>query len=537
MTEQSLPPRWGMVIDLNRCVGCQTCTIACKHHNATTPDVQWRRVLDVEQGRFPDVQRFFMVTGCQHCEDAPCVPVCPTGATFKRDDGIVAIDYDQCIGCGYCAVSCPYEARTIAKSQDWYYGEETVQERAVAQPERIGVAQKCTFCSDRVDAGLAQGLTPGVDPAATPACSAACIAQAITFGDWNDAASPVRQLSAGRNLLQLNADVGTDPQLKYLYETPAVPGRETDPEADDEQRSDPANPLVGTRQAFWDWRAAMNWMLGGLSSGFAVMLYAFYLFGALDTDTLARTNLLAASLMGGGLLSVFWKLGRPERSWRAILRPHFSWMTRELYCVAVFFASVVAGYIWQSAIAFALVGLSAFAFLICQAQILFRARGIPAWRAPLIPYMIVASGLLEGIGLIAFLVGLPNGFPIALDGIAKAGIVLILLNAVLWKNYRDSGQKNRIPPLAREALAESDHAIRYGGHWVPIILFALSVIAPQIPLSILTVAGVALIGGGAFWKWAVILRAGYFEGFHLSRTPQRGSGTYAAPPRLDGWQR
>jgi len=536
MTTPELPPRWGMVIDLNRCVGCQTCTIACKHHNATTPDVQWRRVLDVEQGTFPDVQRFFMVTGCQHCADAPCVPVCPTGATFKRDDGIVAIDYDQCIGCGYCAVSCPYEARTIVKSQDWYYGEETVQERAVAQPDRIGVAQKCTFCTDRVEAGLAQGLTPGVDPTATPACSAACIAQAISFGDWNDPASPISRLAEDRDLLQLNQAAGTDPQIKYLYETPAVPGRDVDAAADDERRRDPANPLVGSRQQFWDWRAAMNWMLGGLSSGFAVVLYAFYLAGSIEAEVLARTNLIAMSLMTAGLFSVFLKLGRPERAWRAILRPQSSWMTRELYTVALFFPAVGAGYLWQSPIAFAVTAFAAAAFLFCQAQILYKARGIPAWRTPLIPLMIVASGLLEGVGLLAFMIGLPQGFPMPLGGVAMTGIALIIVNSVLWRSYREGANKYA-PPLARDAIAECDQAIRYGAQLVPAILFLLTILFPIIPLSIFTIAGVALIGGGAFWKWTVILRAGYFEGYHLQKTPQRGSGTYAAPARLDGWRR
>ncbi len=92
--------RWGMVVDLNRCVGCQTCTIACKHSNDTPPGVQWRRVLDVERGTFPDVERLFLVTGCQHCAEPPCVPVCPTGATAQRADGLVTMDYDTCIGCG-----------------------------------------------------------------------------------------------------------------------------------------------------------------------------------------------------------------------------------------------------------------------------------------------------------------------------------------------------------------------------------------------------------------------------------------------------
>ena len=92
------PPRWGMVIDVNRCVGCQSCTIACKHTNDTPPGVQWRRVLDVEQGEFPDVERVFLVVGCQHCAEPSCVPVCPTGATRQRDDGLVTMDYDLCIG-------------------------------------------------------------------------------------------------------------------------------------------------------------------------------------------------------------------------------------------------------------------------------------------------------------------------------------------------------------------------------------------------------------------------------------------------------
>jgi len=137
--------RFGMVIDLNSCVGCQTCTIACKHANDTPPGVQWRRVIDVELGTFPNVERLFMVTGCQHCAEPSCVPVCPTGATKQRADGLVTMDYDLCIGCGYCAVACPYQARTIAHEQNWYYGQPTLQEAKVAHDDRIGVAMKCTF--------------------------------------------------------------------------------------------------------------------------------------------------------------------------------------------------------------------------------------------------------------------------------------------------------------------------------------------------------------------------------------------------------
>ena len=114
--------RYAMVADLRRCVGCQTCTASCRHANATPPGVQWRRVLDVEQGVYPDVHRAFVPVGCQHCDDPPCRDVCPTTATKKRADGIVTIDYDLCIGCSYCAVACPYQARYRTDRASFAYG-------------------------------------------------------------------------------------------------------------------------------------------------------------------------------------------------------------------------------------------------------------------------------------------------------------------------------------------------------------------------------------------------------------------------------
>ena len=157
--------------DAERCIECNGCVTACKNANDVEWGIQRRRVVTLNDGEADEMS---ISVACMHCDDAPCMAVCPTDCFYKTDDGIVLHDKDLCIGCGYCAVSCPYHARTIVKDQNWYYGEETVQEQAVAQPERIGVAQKCTFCSDRVDSGLARGLKPGIDPEATPACSASC---------------------------------------------------------------------------------------------------------------------------------------------------------------------------------------------------------------------------------------------------------------------------------------------------------------------------------------------------------------------------
>lgn len=211
--------RWAMVADLRRCVGCQTCTASCKHANATPPGVQWRRVLDIEVGEYPDVQRAFVPMGCQHCDEPACVPVCPTQATRKRADGIVTMDYDRCIGCAYCTMACPYQARFKSPMGTFAYGKEaTASERQREQEARRDVATKCTFCVERIDSGLEQGLKPGVDPAATPACVNACIAEALAFGDLEDPQSNVSQLIARNRHFRINEELGTGPGFFYLWD-------------------------------------------------------------------------------------------------------------------------------------------------------------------------------------------------------------------------------------------------------------------------------------------------------------------------------
>lgn len=210
--------RWAMVADLRRCVGCQTCTAACKLVNATPVGVQWRRVLDMEFGEYPDVRRAFVPVGCQHCDDPPCVASCPTTATRKRADGVVTMDYDLCIGCAYCAVSCPYQARYRTLRPSFAYGKPIESEKVTHRAERLAVATKCTFCVDRIDDGLARGLRPGVDPEATPACVNACIAKAMAFGDLDDPQSSVSRLLAENRHFRMHEELGTGPGFFYLWD-------------------------------------------------------------------------------------------------------------------------------------------------------------------------------------------------------------------------------------------------------------------------------------------------------------------------------
>ena len=209
--------RYVMLVDIGRCVGCQTCTAACKLANATPPGVQWRRVLDVESGEFPDVHRTFVPVSCMHCADPPCMSVCPTQATWKRDDGIVAIDYELCIGCAYCAVACPYQQRHKTTRAEFAYGDDpSPAEEAKFDARRLGVSTKCTFCSDRIDLGRERGLVPGVDPEATPACVNSCISGALHFGDRDDPGSNVARLLRETQHFRMHEELGTDPGMYYI---------------------------------------------------------------------------------------------------------------------------------------------------------------------------------------------------------------------------------------------------------------------------------------------------------------------------------
>lgn len=157
-------PQLGWIIDLTKCTGCHTCEIACKAENNTYPQVapielkspfkakqvNWRRVLEFESGRFPYVKRSFYTMSCHHCAEPACMKACPVGAISKRSqDGIVLIDQAACIGCKYCSTACPYGAPQ--------FNEET------------GVTEKCTFCVHRLDVGL------------EPACVTACLGGALQW--------------------------------------------------------------------------------------------------------------------------------------------------------------------------------------------------------------------------------------------------------------------------------------------------------------------------------------------------------------------
>jgi dimethyl sulfoxide reductase iron-sulfur subunit len=237
-------PRYGMVIDLARCMGCRACMVACKVENNTPKAVFWMYVFRLEESEYPNTRMRFVPRPCMHCDNAPCVKVCPVGARYKREDGLVATDWQRCIGCRYCEVACPYGVNYFnwkdpKKNQylDWGspeakavktltgdavppYDNPDLDERFGPEKRRIagsghlkGVVEKCTFCVQRVEKGL------------EPACVANCPALALHFGDLDNLESNVARLLK-KSHFRLLEEIGTRPRVYYLGTQPTEGDRQ-----------------------------------------------------------------------------------------------------------------------------------------------------------------------------------------------------------------------------------------------------------------------------------------------------------------------
>ncbi|MUV57175.1 prokaryotic molybdopterin-containing oxidoreductase family, iron-sulfur binding subunit [Halogeometricum rufum] len=207
--------KWGMVIDLQKCVGCDSCTVACKAENRTPPGVSYNVVMEEEHGEFPNVTRTNVPRPCMQCENPPCVQVCPVSATYKMDNGVVNVDYDRCIGCRYCMIACPYGARYFDFGEN--YDDEVTGSGEVTSPEYgvdrgpreggespVGNVRKCSMCMHRLNRGE------------EPACVETCVGDARNAGDLNDPDSDVSEMADSTRSFQLKESEGTDPNVYYL---------------------------------------------------------------------------------------------------------------------------------------------------------------------------------------------------------------------------------------------------------------------------------------------------------------------------------
>ena len=212
--------RWGMVINLNKCIACGACAVKCNQEHFLPTGVLWSKILISETGKYPGVKKHVYPVLCNHCKDPVCTKVCPTGATQQREDGIVWVDQNKCMGCRHCMISCPYQSRSYySEEKECYPGQGFTEWETIGKilyPLRVGVVSKCNFCKERIDEGTKKGLKPGVDREATPACVVICPAKARYFGDLDDQESEVSKLIHEKGAVQLYRAHGTDPSVYYM---------------------------------------------------------------------------------------------------------------------------------------------------------------------------------------------------------------------------------------------------------------------------------------------------------------------------------
>jgi molybdopterin-containing oxidoreductase family iron-sulfur binding subunit len=226
------PHRFGLAIDLDRCLRCQACVVACAAENNVPPagrpaaaasrPIHWMDML-VPHGRTPALGglRAPLPIPCLHCQEPPCVEVCPVGATYRTADGIVAQIWDRCIGCRSCMVACPYSRRYYNWTTPAWPGGDASSANPDVALRPAGVVEKCTLCQHRIRARYERARideepVPDADLQRLPACAATCPAEAITFGDLADPSSAVARLAQSPRAVRLLDELGTEPKVFYL---------------------------------------------------------------------------------------------------------------------------------------------------------------------------------------------------------------------------------------------------------------------------------------------------------------------------------
>ncbi|HMG52744.1 MAG TPA: 4Fe-4S dicluster domain-containing protein, partial [Kofleriaceae bacterium] len=404
--------RWAKILDQTRCIGCHACSTACKSENGVPLGVHRTYVKAVEIGRFPSVRRAFQVTRCNQCDDAPCTTACPTRAMFRRPDGIVDFDKRICIGCKACIAACPYDAIFI-------------------NPED-GAAEKCNFCSHRIDAGL------------EPACVTVCPTSAITIGDLDAADSPIARFLQREAVAVRKPEKATRPKVFYrgahqatldplaarrpaggLFmwsEQPAVahgvpaghPGR----------GNSSAAALLAydvAHRAPWDWRVSLYTWTKGIAAGAYLVGLLLLALGAIAPGgavwrwAVPAVSAGALAATGGVLLA---DLEHPERFYLIFTRHHGkSWLVRGAFVIAGY-GGVLAAHLaltlagadrasaWLAIAGGPLAAMTAVytAFLFAQA----RARDL--WQSPLLPPHLIVQAAMAGAAAL-LLAGPPAGAP------------------------------------------------------------------------------------------------------------------------------
>ncbi|MCX2726766.1 polysulfide reductase NrfD [Thermomicrobium sp. 4228-Ro] len=482
--------RYGFVIDQRKCIGCHACTVACKSENLVPLGVYRTWVKYVEKGTFPHTRRSFTVLRCNHCDDAPCVTICPTKALFRRPDGIVDFDPQRCIGCKSCMQACPYDAIYI--------------------DPLTNTAAKCNYCSHRVDQGL------------LPACVVVCPEKAIIAGDLDDPTSEIHQLVAREPVTVRKPEQGTRPKLFYLGAdeanlTPEVQTRPTSylwaevrPDDRPPEAVRSAEYLPGPADARvvydvwhpkpWGWKVASYLWTKSIASG-ALGLGGPFLAAGLLHDQLALSlgaPVIAMVFLALTALLLIWDLKRPERFWYLLLKPNpRSWLVWGGYILLVAGALAFA---WAVASLFGWTGAQrALAWLALPGGIaaagytafLFgQAEGRDFWQSPLLFPALLAQAAVAGGAVLLLLTNIAGSPYEQQRWLALATLAGLLTLAVLVAS-------ELLLPHPNLHVAKAAHLLTHGPYRVELLGLGVSVgvLVPTLALALGWAAGDLTVWG------------------------------------------
>jgi Fe-S-cluster-containing dehydrogenase component/formate-dependent nitrite reductase membrane component NrfD len=472
--------RYGFVIDQRKCIGCHACTVACKEENGVPLGAFRTWVKYVERGRYPDTRRYFAVLRCNHCDNAPCVTICPTVALYRRPDGIVDFDGDRCIGCKSCMQACPYDALYIDPATN--------------------TAAKCHYCAHRVEVGL------------EPACVVVCPERAIIAGDLDDPATPIARLVATEQVQVRKAEQGTRPKLFYLGAdaaalTPSMqaPAESyvfaTRPQAEVDlvrmvaEVQDGAGADSAVSRAVydaphqprpWGWKVSTYLWTKSIAAGALLMAAFGVLIGAPPSSLLVGVipPLLALLFLALTTGLLVFDLKRPDRFHYILFKGnHRSWLVTGAWILIAYGAVAVAWLFAAHAGNAGLLRVLALPALLLAAgaagysAFLFgQAEGRDFWQSPLLlPHLIVAA---LAAGAAALLV---VGIPARSDGpslnlLVIAFVVALVLEAALLFAEFSGAHANVDVACAARLVTRGALSVRFwggvviGGIALPLVL-------------------------------------------------------------------
>ncbi len=522
--------KYAFVIDQRKCIGCHACTVACKAEHDVPIGVYRTWVKYVEKGEFPNSRRYFLVNRCNHCDDAPCVTICPTKALFKREDGIVDFDSSHCIGCKSCMQACPYDALYI----DPY----------------SHTAAKCNYCAHRTEIGL------------EPACVIVCPERAIIAGDMNNPASEIARIIAHEPVRVRKPEQGTRPKVFYLgaddaaldperaveelphmsmWGTVLKPGHESESEIDmgkslrspniinplkayepaqAVQRSPGAAHLVydtPKNSAPWGWKVSTY--LGTKSLGAGVMIVAalaLALYGLSGTigGTMNALFGLGAPVIGGffiavTLLLLIADLKRPDRALFLVTKANpASWLVWGGYILGLFglieaawFGAALLGLsngLRLLLIPAALCGIAAAGY---SAFLFGQAEGRDFWQSPLLLPILLVQAVLAGAAALGLLAVVLNPGSAISTFLALVLLIAVALHValVLWEVF-GSHSSSHVAAAARYMQRGGLRKTFWGpffslGSLLPIAILFIALLVPVALPVLLALACIAALVG------------------------------------------